>query len=179
MNTKQRLAALSIAAFAAAAAITACSTPDPESSTPNLADTIAATCDELGQMTPSVYMDAVITATRGLEETDEQKSRAACDNYRSGTQLTQLRSLPVTWDQQCLEGAGWTLSENQAPIQLNGTPSHYYPAEVAYCASPVVTPEVCESVRQALAPQQAALNYETASVITKLGCTNVEVQMPN
>lgn len=123
MNTKQRLAALSIAAFAAAAAITACSTPDPESSTPNLADTIAATCDELGQMTPSVYMDAVITATRGLEETDEQKSRAACDNYRSGTQLTQLRSLPVTWDQQCLEGPDGLSRRTRLPSSSTEPPA--------------------------------------------------------
>ncbi|RQO41137.1 hypothetical protein DBV08_30675 [Rhodococcus sp. KBW08] len=180
MNTRLRIAVLSIAA-AASAGLTACtvSAQDDSQATPNLADTITTTCDEIGPGTLSVEMDAAITAARGLAETGEQKSRRACDDYRSGTLLASLRTLPVTWDRQCLEGAGWTLSEDQTPLQLGGIPGHYYPAEVAHCGTPVVSSESCESVRQALAPNQAALNYETASVITKLGCTNIEVQMPS
>lgn len=165
-----------------AGGLTACSATntDTASSAPSNTADIASICqDAANDYTVLDWINDATDQGAGAPQNDEQRNRTACDNYRAGTELTQLRNLPVTWDQQCLKGAGWALSGNQTPIQPNSTENHYYPAEAAHCASPVVTPEVCESVRQALAPQQAALNYQTASVITKLGCTNIEVQMPS
>lgn len=168
------------AALIAVGGLTACTagSADDAAPTPDAID-IASLCQNVEANTTALDVINDVAGIWGAPDTVEQKNRTTCAEYRAGIELAQLRNLPVIWDQQCLEGAGWTLSENQAPVQLNGTPGHYYPAEAAHCASPVVTPEVCESVREALAPQQAALNYETASVITKLGCTNIEVQMPS
>lgn len=177
-SRKYVLAASALIAIGGLTACTANSNGD-DAASPGTID-IASLCEGIGAATTTLdVMNDFADKTMGLPETVEQTNRTACDNYRTGVELTQLRNLPVTWDQQCLEGNGWTLSENQAPIQLNGTTDHYYPAEVAHCASPVMTPQVCESVRQAMAPDQAALSPENASVVTKFGCTNIEVRKPS
>lgn len=181
MTTKRRAWTAAIVAVSAVS-LAACTSPTDDetvSAPTNVADVIESACKELGPMTPADQLTLLTEATTGTSDSSQAESYAACDNYRAGTQLTQLRNLPVTWDQKCLEGAGWALAENQAPVPRNTAGNGYYPAEVASCASPIVTPEVCESVRQALAPNQTAISYETASVITKLGCTNIEFRIPN
>lgn len=181
MTTQYRAWAATIVVLSTVG-LAACASQDKDetgSASTNVADVIESACKELKPLTPADQITLLAQATTGSPNDSRAESYAACDNYRAGTQLTQLRNLPVTWDKQCLEGAGWTLSENQAPVQRNAAGSGYYPAEVASCASPIVTPEVCESVRQALAPDQTAISYENASVITKLGCANIEFRIPN
>ena len=181
MTTKRRAWTAAILA-ASSVGLAACMSPtdDETGSAPtNVADIIESACKELGPMTPGDQLMLWAQATTGAPTSSQTESYAACDNYRAGTQLTQLRNLPVAWNQQCLEGAGWVLAENQAPVPRNAAGNGYYPAEVASCASPIVTPEVCESVRQSLAPGQTAISYENASVITKLGCSNIEFRVPN
>lgn len=181
MTTKCRAWTAAIIAVSAVS-LAACTSPtndETASASINVADVIESACKELGPITPADQLALLAEATTGAPDSSQTESYTACDNYRAGTQLIELRNRPVTWDQQCLEGAGWTLTENQTPVPRNAVGNGYYPAEVAACASPIVTPEVCESVRQALAPGQTAISYENASVITKLGCSNIEFRVPN
>lgn len=122
----------------------------------------------------------VLEQSAGRLQSDRQKDFAACDRYRTGGALTELRSVPVEWDTQCLSNEGWALNGDAVPFEVAPDPSvnRYYPADVAHCAAPLLTPDKCESLRQALEPGQSAMSYNTASVLSALKCGNSELREP-
>lgn len=142
-----------------------------------ITDTLSQACASVGALNNNILADEATAALLGREPSVQTKNRKACADYNAGVALSSLAALPTTWDAKCLQSEGWTLDGNQTPLPqgyIQG--NRYYPAEVAHCGTPSTTEGVCESVREAVAPQQAALSPEIASLITTFGCNNVAVE---
>lgn len=142
-----------------------------------VADTLAQTCKSVSFMTPAIQADEAMDALLGREQSVRSKNREACADYNAGVALTSLAGLPMAWDVQCLGAEGWTLGPDNQPLPQQHEPGQrYYAADVAHCGTQEVTPAVCASIRQAFAPDQSALDVESASLIRKFGCDNIAVE---
>lgn len=142
---------------------------------------VPAACDNYLGDQPAVWGRVAAHMRLGNDPRDQEarnviESGDTCDSFTRGQQLSALQNMPLVWDEQCVQKAGATLSNDRDPAR--GRLSDVRPATtatvdaVSSCARLTPTTVQCEEIRAALDP--VTLSLPQKRVLESLNCTNTE-----
>lgn len=160
---------------------------DPDTATLTLA-MVPGLCQEQREDLPTGMEAALGEEARGWLD----QAVRACEMYFAGEGYGYgIQQLPIKWNVECVESAGWSLVYKKEPITEIPKPQPVPPAPPAvdenpdmspvfHCASPDPSDVVCESYRNGLTEElgkrEGTLSPSQAVALRGLGCDNLETR---